>query len=186
MMEGSNGKKRPFGPHGEGCDCGQEESHGEKIPIEDGPEESPGARGMMMPSPHDSIFSATSDAFSSHFLNAIEACSVSGCPLDGRQIAFIMSALMQGFAQAKENARFIEYRYNQLIAMAVAQNMGRRDEETEEVLEEAGAAPGPAGPQLEVVPDPEPEEGHRLHDVSDLFTREPEAEEPEEPTETDG
>jgi hypothetical protein len=124
-MSDGNGKGRdgqpPFGPHGEGCDCG--EPHGEELPEE--PEEEPrGHRVLTEYDPtnrHELVFAAVSDMLIQQFLITNETLMLEGNSLNRGQLTKLLGGMMRGFASAKEAAWIVEQHYDLLMAEAEAE-----------------------------------------------------------------
>ena len=159
-----NGSKRPFGPHGEGCDCGQHAPE----PDSDAPEttEEPFQMPKMFVSVgfddtdlNELMFIGISDAYAAHLGNVVEQCAFDGEPLSNRQISHIIGGMMRGHALAMESAKLIQHNYVRMVTM----------------FQEQAAA--------QAAEDEPTEDGHGLRNISDLFQAKPPEEEAEE---TDG
>ncbi len=169
MEENGNGHKRPFGPHGEGCDC---EPTGMPPKPDDAAEtvrapadrpqrpEIPPMRVVVGYDPNnlnELIFHAVSDAIATHFLAGVDTCDFDGDALNGRQLAHLLGGLMRGFALAKESAQIIQMNYAQLMMEGMIAERRRLEEEA--------------------VAEPEPEEKQdgmaELHDIGKLFEKKP-------------
>lgn len=108
---GSNGKgKRPFGPHGEGCECDPEtdQTAEEAHPPE---EESRGVKYVSLHHddlhPIEVIMSGVSVSYASAFITAADVCTMDGVPLTNRQLVHLMAGIMKGHALARESAQII-------------------------------------------------------------------------------
>ncbi len=153
----NNGHKRPFGPHGEGCTCGQEGEHehdeqASEQEIEEAIEgievstDHEGSFAMLRRTPHETVFGVVAEAYARHFTMALEVCIMDGCALDARQISHFFSAMMQAHAQAKGTASIVEERYRELREAAESAQRAREKAEAAET---------------------------NLENVADLFSREP-------------
>lgn len=157
--EHDNGRKRGFGPHGEGCEC-DELIQGHVEPVEEKqaepqaePEKPPRLLFSLRHDPNDlteMMFSAVADAYSQAITDLLLYLDFDGVPLNERQVVRLYGALMRGHATAKSAAETVQQNY-MMIAMR-ARAAAQEDAPAEE---------------------PPAEEGHGLRDVADLFTEGP-------------
>lgn len=160
-MESDNGRKRGFGPHGEGCECEEYEQNEAKVE-EPEPTETPDTGGgprllfSVQSDPNDlteMMFGAISDAYAQQLSDLLLFCEFDGVPLSERQVVRLIGAFMRGHAAAKSAAEAV--RQNYMLA-AIRARMANQPTEAE----------------IEKV-EPPAEEGNGLRDVSELFREDP-------------
>lgn len=126
MDESTNGHKRPFGPHGEGCECDpqQEPSNGGPAqPQSGGDEPSTLPRINITQDPtsvHEIAWSAASESFGLQVVSMLNTCAMEGNGLNERQCAHVIAGVLRGFALAKEVAAVVESHFAHLAAAGAA------------------------------------------------------------------
>lgn len=173
MDAGGNGGKRPFGPHGEGCECEWEDGEGDEPGDEEeamaeaisgvsgefsaedpvSPEERAYARALEL-----SLHAMAAD-FAENFLAGLDACAMDGNTLNRRQVIAMIATMMTGYESACQTAKDLE---RGLKAYALQARRLRKQAEAEARAEEPT----------------------RLHDVSSIFTV-PSKEEQDDTDDTD-
>lgn len=164
-MESDNGRRRGFGPHGEGCECDDYEQNldnpeapDDGTPVEPPADEYDGPTRTILSlqdDPNDPIelmFVAISDAYAQHMSDFILYCEHDDVPLNERQTIRLVGSLMRGHASAKSAVGAVQQHLMLQAYRAHAAAMAASE------------------------PEPEPEEGHGNRDISELFRETPPSE----------
>lgn len=127
-MASGNGKApRPFGPHGEGCECDPEDvrSEEEAHPTEAVPHVT--LRGDDS-HPIEVIMSAIAAAHAATFISAVDTCTMDGAPLTPRQITHLLAGIMRGHAIARETAQAIWANYYRMYQESTGESTAAKEE----------------------------------------------------------
>lgn len=141
MESSSNGSRKPWGIHGEGCTCGTEHEHLEAEEQVAAPDK-PGKRGPNTVfinqdenNLHEIVWSGVSDALASHLFSSFVTCGLDEEPLSDRQQIHLIAGAMRAFALAKEGAQIVESSYMRMLSSALPAITPEPDLETDKTVE---------------------------------------------------
>jgi hypothetical protein len=138
-VDDGGGSRRPFGPHGEDCQCDEHTAPYDQEEFEQEEEQAPSDDpsivvivGIDNMSLAELVMTAVSDAYSAHFQTAIEQCVVGGEPLSKAQIQHLTGGLMRGHALARSASERVTMQFYMMMQQQAAREGAHEDPTPEE------------------------------------------------------